>query len=218
MRITVCGCSGIGKTTFIQDFLKNWPSYKSSGATYRELVKAKGLSLNKEGNKESQSIILDCLLDEALKYKKTDNIIHDRGTLDNLVYTLWLKAKDKGGIDDNFIQKTFQMVKQSMFFYDVIFYIPYDDTTITTEKRENRETDKEYNMELDNFFKAIHSMYYDKNEYLFPFKDPSGVPALIEIFGSPIERIELAKLYIDPDGNEFGEKDSLISGFLTDKK
>ena len=218
MRITVCGCSGIGKTTFIQDFLKNWPSYKSSGATYRDLIKSKGLTLNKEGNKESQSIILDCLLDEALKYKKTDNVIHDRGTLDNLVYTLWLKAKDKGGIDDTFIQKTFQMVKQSMFFYDVIFYIPYDDTTITTEKRENRETDKEYNMELDNFFKAIHSMYYDKNEYLFPFKDPSGVPALIEIFGSPIERIELAKLYIDPDGNEFGEKDSLISGFLTDKK
>ena len=218
MRILISGVGNVGKSTFVRDFLKNWPSYKSSGATYRDLIKSKGLTLNKEGNKESQSIILDCLLDEAMKYKKTDNIIHDRGTLDNLVYTLWLKAKDKGGIDDNFIQKTFQLVKQSMFFYDVIFYIPFDDTTVAMEERENRETDKEYNMELDNFFKAIHSMYYDKNEYLFPFKDPSGVPALIEIFGSPIERIELAKLYIDPDGNEFGEKDSLISGFLTDKK
>ena len=214
MRICVSSCAGTGKTTFIKDFLKNWPSYKSSGETYRKLIDDKKLVLNKEGNKTSQSIILDALLDEAMKYKKEDNVIHDRGTLDNLIYTLWLKAKEKGDIDDIFIQKTFQLVKQSMFFYDVIFYIPYDDTTVTVEERKNRETDKEYNSELDNFFKAVHNMYYEKSTALFPFNDPSGVPAFIEIFGNRIERIELAKLYIDADGNEYGEKDSLISDFL----
>lgn len=207
----------MGKTTFINDFLKNWPSYKSSGDTYRALIKEKNLTLNKQGNKESQSVILDCLLDSAMKYKKTDNVIHDRGTVDNLVYTLWLKAKEKGDIDDTFLQKSFQLVKQSMFFYDVIFYIPYDISSVVEEKRENRETDKEYNAELDNFFKTIGSMYYNKSTALFPFNDPSGVPAFIEIFGSPLERIELAKLYIDPDGNEFGEKDSLLQDVLGNK-
>ena len=214
MRICVSSCAGTGKSTFVRDFLKNWPSYKSSGETYRKLIKEKGLSLNREGNRESQGIILDCLLDEAMKYTKDDNVIHDRGTLDNLVYSLWLKSKDKGDINDTFIQRTFQLVKQSMFFYDVIFYIPYDAETVKEEARENRETNKEYNSELDNFFKAIHGMYYEKSTALFPFNDPSGVPAIIEIFGNPTERIEIAKLYVDPDGKEFGEKDSLISEIM----
>lgn len=210
MRIVVCGPAGVGKSTFVEDFLKNWPSYKSSGATYRDLIKKQKLSINKSGNKKSQKIILDCLLDEAMKYKKTDNIIHDRGTLDNLVYTFWLKAKNKGDIDDNFIQRSFQLVKQSMFFYDVIFYISPNGMPEEIEEKENRETDKEYNIEINNFFKVLHEMYYQKNEYIFPFNDPSGVPAMIEISGSPSERIEIAKLYIDPDGKEFGEKDSLL--------
>lgn len=215
MRICVSSVAGTGKTTFVNDFLKNWPNYKSSGETYRKLIKEKELTLNKEGNKKSQQIILDCLLDEAMKYKETDNIIHDRGTIDNLVYTLWLKAKQKGDIDDNFLQKSFQLVKQSMFFYDVIFYIPYDDETITKEERENRETDKEYNSELDNFFKAINSMYYDKNTHLFPFNEERGVPALIEIFGNRNERIEIAKLYINPEGKEYGDEDSLIKEIIS---
>jgi hypothetical protein len=215
MRICVSSVAGTGKTTFVKDFLNNWPNYKSSGETYRKLISEKGLTLNKEGNKNSQQIILDCLLDEAMKYKKTDNVIHDRGTIDNLIYTLWLKAKNKGEIDDNFLQKTFQLVKQSMFFYDVIFYIPYDDETITKEERENRETDKTYNSELDNFFKAVNQMYYDKNTHLFPFNDDSGVPALIEIFGNRQERIEIAKLYINPEGNVYGDNDSLISDFIS---
>lgn len=216
MRICVSGAASMGKTTFIKDFLKNWPSYKFSGNTYRDLVKDKNLPLNKEGTKESQELILNCIMDEIMKYKQEDNIIHDRGTIDNLVYSLWLRAKDKGNIDEHFIQRTFQLVKQSMFFYDVIFYIPYDDKFQNIEERENRETDKTYNLELDNFFKAINGMYYEKNTQLFPFNDDSGVPALIEIFGSRQERVELAKLYIAPDGNQFSEKDSLIADFMKD--
>lgn len=216
MRICVSGAASMGKTTFINDFLKNWPSYKSSGKTYRDLIKDKKLTLNKEGTKESQEIILNALLDEAMKYKTTDNIIHDRGTIDNLVYSLWLRAKEKGNVDDLFIQRTFQLVKNSMFFYDVIFYIPYDDKFQNIEERDNRETDKSYNQELDNFFKAINEMYYNKNTNLFPFNDEGGVPALIEIFGSRKERLEIAKLYIAPDGNQFTEGDSLIADFIKD--
>ncbi len=71
-----------------------------------------------------------------------------------------------------------------------------------------------FNSEIDNFFKGINSMYYEKNEYIFPFSSEQGVPALIEIFGSREERVEIAKLYIDPDGNNFDENESLISEFL----
>jgi hypothetical protein len=36
-------------------------------------------------------------------------------------------------------------------------------------------------------------------------------PPIIEIFGSPEERIKLMELYLDKDGKAFGEEKSLIS-------
>lgn len=218
MRICVCGAGGVGKSTFVKGFLENWPSYECSGESYRKLIEEKKLSLNKDGNQESQEIILNCLLDEAMKYTSEDNVIHDRGTIDNLVYTLWHKAKDENSITEEFMKTTFQLVKTSMLFYDVIFYIPYNDTSITEEVKETRETDTLFNREIDNFFKGVNSMYYDKNESLFPFSDEKGVPALIEIFGNCEERLEIAKLYVDPDGKNFGEEDSLISKFLSSEE
>jgi predicted ATPase len=220
MRICVSGAGGVGKSTFVEDFLSNWPSYKSSGKTYRNLIKEKKLNINKKGDQESQEVILNCLLDEAMAYTSKDNVIHDRGTIDNLVYSLWLKAKDSDAVSDHFLQRSFQLVKESMNFYDVIFYIPYNDQyselteNVKKDKKTTREANKIYNSEIDNFFKGINSMYYEKNEYLFPFSTEEGVPALIEIFGKKEERIEIAKLYIDPDGEQFDEKDSLISDFL----
>lgn len=214
MRICVSGASGVGKSKFIKDFLSHWNSYSYSGDNFKEFIKKEKLPPYKKANQESQNKILDFFIDEAMKYKKTDNIIHDAGSIDNLVYTLHLKAKNNDAIDDNFIQKTFQLVKQSMYFYDVIFYIPYNDQYMTDTLEKNKKDDKIFNSEIDNFFKSIISMYYDKNEYLFPFNTDDGVPALIEIFGNSEERLEIAKLYIDSDGKGFGEEDSLISNFL----
>jgi len=215
MRICVCGAACVGKSTFIKDFLENWPSYQFSGETYRAILDEKNIKLNKEGNQESQEAILNCLLDAAMEYPKDSKVVHDRGTLDNLVYTLRLKGKDDDCIDDNFLQRTFQLVKESMFFYDVIFYIPYNDQFNTDEVKETRETDVEFNSEVDNFFKALISMYHNKNNKIFPFDDERGVPAIIEVFGNREERIELAKLYIDPDGEEYSDDDSLINEFLS---
>ena len=90
MRIAVVGAANQGKSTFVNDFLENWPMYKKGEGNYRNLIKAKKLQTNKTGNAESQALILNSIMDEAMEYEKSDFVIHDRCVLDNLVYTMWL--------------------------------------------------------------------------------------------------------------------------------
>ena len=212
MRIAVVGSQNVGKSTFISDFLNNWPMYKKSGDSYRKLVKKKNLTLNKEGSEESQGIILEALLKETRKYKKKENIIHDRIALDNLIYTMWLKDRYPDKISDLFVEKTIHKVKRSFDEIDLIMYLPHiEKYSIQMEERENREVDVVYREEIDNIFKAVFQTYLDHKSWFFDFQSKKGVPAVVEIFGNREERIEMAKLYINPDGSSYSEDESLIS-------
>tara|TARA_R110000822_G_scaffold1158_1_gene5168 strand:- start:771 stop:1472 length:702 start_codon:yes stop_codon:yes gene_type:complete len=213
MRIAVVGAANQGKSTFVNDFLENWPMYKKGEGNYRNLIKAKKLQTNKTGNAESQALILNSIMDEAMEYEKSDFVIHDRCVLDNLVYTMWLASKETGGVDDAFVNKSLALAKQGLHFYDIILYFPIlEKYKIEPEEREGRETDNVYNEEIDNFFKAIQQTYTDCDETVFEFSSPDGAPALIELFGGPRERIEMMKLYLDTDGDVFGKSasDSLL--------
>lgn len=214
MRISVSSAQNMGKTTFVNDFLKTWPMYKKSEGNYRKLVIEKGLNINKQGDKDSQMAILNSIVDEMMTYKKTDDVIHDRTSLDNLVYSMWLAAHELGNVDDAFIQKTMQIVKVSMSFLDLIVFIPkLEKYPIKLEEREMREMDEEYQTEIDNFYKAIQTSYNAGKEWIFPFSEVDGSPAMVEIYGQPNERIEMMKLYLDQDGEAFGKKasDTLIT-------
>lgn len=210
MRIAVSGSQATGKSTFIQDFIKEYPMYKMNKVNYRELVKSKGLGLNKKGSEASQEIILNSLLDEVMNAPSKCNIIFDRCTLDNIVHTLWLKEKYPDRISDNFLRKSIELHKQATKFYDIIFFIPitkYD--KIPVESKENRETDLIYRDEINNIFNAIMKTYHQKSSGFFDMRD---CPAIIEIFGSREERVQMAKFYIDPKtGDQYGEDDDLIS-------
>jgi len=211
MRVSISSVANQGKTTFVSDFLANWPMYKSSGETYRDIIKEKNLKINKNGTEENQELILNCLLDEALKYKRTDNIIHDRGVLDNLVHTLWLSTNKKNKISDEFVKKSFALFKQAMNFYDIIFYIPYDETIVPDKSKKTRETDWNINKSLDSIFKALIARWHSGDKSIYPF-DEGGCGAIIDIYGDRQTRIEIAKMYINPEGGYFGEEDSLITG------
>ena len=211
MRVCISGAQNTGKGTFIQDFLANWPMYKSSGETYRDIIKEKKLKINKKGTEENQELILNCLLDEAMKYTRTDNVIHDRGVMDNLVYTLWLVSNKKNKISDDFVKKSFALFKQAMNFYDIIFYIPYDGTISLDSTKKTRETDVKYIKSIDSIFKALIARWHNGDKSIYPF-DEGGCGAIIDIYGDRQTRIEIAKMYINPEGGYFGEKDSLITG------
>lgn len=213
MRICVSGTSCIGKSTFIEDFIQAYPMYKISKTNYRELIESKGLTLNKQGTQESQEIILNSMLDECMNYTSKSHVIFDRCSIDNIVHTMWLKEKYPDRISEDWFRKCLELNKQATKFYDIIFYLPitkYD--KIPIEAKENRETDPVYRQEIDALFAAIAKTYYEKRSGFFDMRD---APALIEIFGSREERIQMTKFYVNPKtGDQYDESDDLIGKIL----
>lgn len=210
MRIAISGTACQGKSTLVKDFLENWPNYSRSKESYRQVVKKDGLKINKEVNQDSQWKILNCLIDDLQNTTKEDNIIYDRCPLDNLVYSMWSYEKGNSDIDKAFIDKCIPLVRESMRLLDIIFFIPITKAApVKIEAKENRETDLSYIKEIDFIFKAIERQHSVNGG--FPFFVHDDKPAIIEIFGTPEERIKMIELYLDKDGEVVSDKESVLS-------
>jgi len=199
MRIAISGSACQGKSTLINDIIAKWPMYKRSKESYRTYIKDNNIKLNKEVSKESQLEILKLLLSDIKATSKHENIIFDRCCLDNIVYSLWSNAKNVSDIDDAFIRECIPLVKESMHHLDIIFFLPITNVApVPIIQKQNRETDPTFIAEIDNIFKVIsHGFYHTGKSPFFPDEDR---PPIIEIFGSPEERIEMVKLYINNTG------------------
>ena len=210
MRISVVGAQNTGKTTFIEDFISNWPMYKKPEVTYRDIIDKKNIQLNQAGNKESQFAILDALCEQARDNADIEFCIHDRCVIDNLAYTMWLAAKDKGDVKPNDVTASIIQAQQALKYYDVIFFLPISAmSNIPLEERANRDIDENYRSEIDMILKAFNTDYIQQKGNVFPKED---CPAVIEIFGDRAQRISLASMYIKPNGKAYSEEDgSLIS-------
>ena len=210
-RIGITSAQNMGKTTLINDMIKQWPNFKAAGNSYREKAKQdKSVKLNKEGSEESQIIIRDALIDDLQQYdRKKDNVIHDRTLIDNLVYSMWLNANGK--VSDLFIEQQVPIIKQALTYYDIIFFIPMManyNIPIVPSVDGQRELDPVFREEIDNIFKAVLMDYWRKDgRTFFPNED---CPALIEVWGTREERIQMIKLYINEKGSFYGEEDSLL--------
>lgn len=209
MRIAICGSACQGKSTLIYDMIKNWPMYKKSDESYRQVIKEENLKINKEVNQDGQWKILNCLINDVQKTSKGEKIIFDRCPLDNLVYSLWSNGKGCSDIDDEFIKKCIPLVRESMKFIDIIFFIPITKAApVKLEKKATREIDRLFIEEIDNIFKAIS---YQANQNKSPFFDPADRPPIIEIFGNPEERVQMIKFYLGQDGDLIDSDESVLS-------
>ena len=213
MRIAISGTGCQGKTTFLSDFIKNWPDYITPESTYRKVIGKKRHS--KSTTSKLQWSILDFMSDQLQQHKRGDNVIFDRCPLDNLVYSLWCHGKDKKGFDKEFIDKCIPLAKESLRFLDIIFFTPITRVApVAIESDDMREDDEEYIHEVDHIFKAILKSYYQP---VSPFFVKDDKPAIIEIFGNRKERIAMAELYLDDTGDICSEDDSLINPGDLDK-
>jgi nicotinamide riboside kinase len=121
MRIAVIGPQNTGKSTFIKDFLLAFPTYVTPTETYRDIVREKGLTINRETTEESQRAIRDFLFTQTREFPGTD-VIFDRCVIDNYVYT---KAQhEKGLLRHEFVVETEQVMRDSLSGIEVIFLIP----------------------------------------------------------------------------------------------
>lgn len=206
MKIAFIGTQCNGKTTLIEEFLQKWPMYKRPEKTYRDIISEKKIKLNQKGDEKSQRIILDALIDEtqAACASGEENLVFDRCVLDNIVYSLWLNAKEK--VSDQFIMDCKFLAMETLKSFDVIFYLPLREE-IKLEKRKGRDIDPVYRQEIDNIFRALVGAYERGDAAFFP---RNNCPAIIALEGPPDLRCEQIKLYIKDTGKPFGEEDGSL--------
>jgi hypothetical protein len=215
MRIAVIGAQCVGKSTLIQHFLQRWPQYALPERSYRDIIKEQNLALNEQGTLESQKIIRDVLVDMALENAGKSFTLHDRNPIDNLVYTLWLAEKDKleGSNSEvsDFIATSLLLTKESMKFYDIIFWLPINEN-IPLENSENRSINIEYRKEIDNIFHGVYEHYKTHTGIIFA---PDDQPVMIPLEGELYQKLETVAMYIGPDGNLVENEGSAITDLQT---
>lgn len=211
-KIGIIGTQCIGKTTLIQDMKEKWPVFCTPDKTYRDLIKEKKLPTNKKGTKESQEAILNFLVDEAMANYGKKKMVFDRTPIDNLVYSLWLYEKGLSDIDEAFIDKSVTLLRNSIKFYSIIFYLPFcEENDVMLTSGPNRDVDPMYRSEIGHLFEGIYKAWEKTGSRFF---DTDDCPAFIPLFGSRQERIAMMSMYINDKGEFFGEQDSLVSDFL----
>jgi len=122
MKIAITGTQCIGKSTFIDDFIAQWPMYRRSGAGCSSLITEKNIKHSQEGTEETQEVFLNYLVDQALSCSKQDYVIFDRCVLDNLAYTSWLNLK--GIVSDSYLKRVVPIIRETIKLYDIIFVMP----------------------------------------------------------------------------------------------
>ena len=212
MRIAISGTACQGKSTLIKDFLQEWNMYTTPVKTYRDYLTENNLPHSKETTKDTQWDILNFMVDTLQQYSKGDKVIFDGCPLDNMVYSLWAHEKDNSDLDSDFIKKCIPVVRESLRFLDVIFFIPITKAApIKIVEDDLRDTDEEFITEIDNIFKGIERQYLE-GQKASPFLPNEECPAIVEVFGNREQRLHMMRQYIDAEGDLLGENSSSILG------
>lgn len=208
-KVGVIGTQCVGKTTLIADMKEKWPQLNSPEKSYRDLIKEKKLPINKNGTKESQQLILNYLVDEAMASYGHKKMIFDRTPLDNLIYTLWLYDKGVSDVDEKFVDSTVIQVREAMKFYSVVFYLPFcKENDVALVSAPQRDIDPIYRSEIGHLFEGVYKAWETGATRFF---DKDDCPAFVPIFGTREERIAMMSLYLNDKCEMYGEEESLIT-------
>jgi len=208
MRIAISGTSNVGKSTLIDGFLKRWPMYKTTQKSYRDILPPKKHS--SKTSTETQWKVLNWMTDELQKTSKKDKIVFDRCPWDNLAYSFWAYGKNKGKITQAFMDKTIAVVKESLRFLDIIFWIPFNENIPVVEDGV-RDTNLEYIQEVDNIFNSLHNQFLNNVEanVFYPKND---CPCIIKLEGVTLnQRLDYIGEYLDENGELYGDEHSLFN-------
>ena len=209
MRIAVSGTGNSGKTTLVKSFLYTWTNYISPEKTYRDIIEEKNLQHSSNTTTQTQSEILNFMIDQLQESDREDNIIYDRCTLDNIVYSMWCNEKGIKGFTKKHLTKQIALMKESMRYLDLIFLCRFD-SKLTVEDDGFRDTDKDFITEVDNIFYSLYRQYTEHPEadIFFPKGDS---PCIITLPHTAQERIDLISEYVTPEGCAYGDEDSIFN-------
>ena len=209
MRIAFSGTGNSGKTTLVKSFLYNWKTYSTPDKTYRDLIEEEDLLHSSQTTTKTQEKILNFMVDQIQSTEKDSNTVFDRCPLDNIAYSMWCNEKNIKGFSNSYVSKQIELMKESMRSLDIIFLCRFDEGQAVVDDG-LRDTDKEFIKEVDNIFYSLHLQYTQnpESDVFFPKGDS---PCMIELPHNGQERIDLISEYVTPDGEMYGDKESLFS-------
>ncbi len=209
MRIAFSGTANSGKTTLLKSFLYTWSNFITPEKTYRDMLIEKELDHSSSTTTETQSEVMNFMVDQLLENSKESNIVYDRCPLDSLAYTLWSNDKEQEGFTREFVTEQITLCKESLRNLDIIFLCKFDEK-LGVEDDGFRDADKQYIKEVDNIFDSLYQQYMQNPQAdIFYPKDDS--PAVILLPNSTQERIDLLAEYITPEGEMYGDEQSILN-------
>ena len=120
-------------------------------------------------------------------------------------------------IDEDFVSSCIPLVRESLRDLDIVFFVPITKVApIGIVEDGTRDTDQTVIEEIDHIFKAVHRDHEHNPKTSFFVVDDK--PAIIEVFGSRRERVEIIKLYIDAEGDAMSPGNIIDENILEEMK
>ena len=209
MRIAFSGTGNSGKSTLVKSFLYTWSNYRTPEKTYRDIIEEEGLSHSSKTTVDTQSKILNFMIDQVQNTTLSDKIIYDRCPLDNIAYSMWCHDKEIEGFTKDFVTEQIKLMRESMRSIDIIFLCRFDSSQKVVDDG-FRDTDLNFIKEIDNIFYSLYRSHNDdpEGDIFFPKGDS---PCIIELPNNPQGRIDLVAEYVAPDGGMYGEEESILN-------
>jgi len=209
MRIAFSGTGNSGKSTLVKSFLYTWDTFVTPDKTYRDVIKEKNLNHSSKTTTDTQTEILNFMIDQLQSYTKDDKVAYDRCPLDNIAYSMWCHDKGIKGFTKKFVTKQITLMRESMKHLDIIFLCRFDETQAIQDDG-FRNTDVTFINEVDNIFNSLYQQYIQNPEadIFFPAGD---TPALLLLPDQPQQRIDLIAEYIATNGELIDDEESILN-------
>ena len=121
MRIAVSGTHGVGKSTLIDEFLRQHPEFVHEPEPYTVMVEDLGEEFSAEPSVEDFRRQLEFNIERLSQHAPGENVIYERCPVDFLAYIHALDRKSAEAL--------LERVSEAMRHLDLILYLPFDGTS-----------------------------------------------------------------------------------------
>lgn len=185
MRIAISGSHSLGKSTFVQDFIKSHAEYVYEKEPYRALRDRYEIKFAEEQTCHHIQLQLDYCIERVKLYSPNANVMFDRSPADFIPYSEYSVHYGRADINQDFVNSLYPKIIEVLGYLDLIVFIPISaDHPIDLEDDGVRPTHDFYREWVDNAFKTL---YRENLETILPKKSPFK---LVEIVGTRQERLK----------------------------
>jgi hypothetical protein len=178
-QIACIGAQNTGKTTFIHDFIEVYPKFKTPAETYRDVIKAQNLKVNRDGTIAHQWVIFNHLRDMYAN-NTIPFVLYDRSPLDAYIYTTYIAETTDG------LQGMLPDSLEALGKVDLILYFPLEgNEKVRLKKDKLRDIDPNYRKLIDDRFRLRIDTYRD------------SLPPVFSVMGGRKARIKAVTEYLN---------------------